>query len=237
MLLLTGCTALALTVERLLVNEDLTPAGRVARTAYCFIYGLALTGLCVFLWRRLRGAATIHHPGHALLVLAGFGAVIDGGVEAGVRFFSWLAQAERSDIVNGYWMWYVRWLWHQAIGYLLVTAIALWLFFITSAPLRWKISFGALLATFAIQCVAYFLALAVILGWIPAFAHSDALPPVSMLVCSLGCTAIIVVSIVIDVQRRTLRDWMHYCGLAVALLLAGMEWIRFWQLVANGFFA
>lgn len=225
------CTAIALAFNRVLRSgEKHLLLDQLNLMAYCILYGVALSGVVIFVWRLVRGQSTgLEHPGHWLLMLAGYGAVIDGLVAVGIKIhFQYFYQ--KGMVIGDYVFTeteYWEWLFHQMICYTIAAVICTVMLVRMRQPRHWRIVFGLLIVDFVCQVMAYWLLLLpwfnlIGFGWIPW-----TLPHHSMLVTSLMSTSAATIAILVDRNLGLKRDWLHWCGLAVCVLQASLEWIRY----------
>ncbi|MFT5526938.1 MAG: hypothetical protein ACI9HK_004920 [Pirellulaceae bacterium] len=182
--------------------------------------------------RHLRGLETLRHPGHMLLVFTGLGAALDGLVELAIQLAVWWNWSDVQS-VNGYLMHHVTFVYHQTIGYAIITVIGVWMIRAFPWPVRWTVGFATLWLTFVFQFLTHCVVIAVIYQWAPDFILRMYIPEHCMLVGSLSCVAIFTCAVVGDRRISTGRDWPHWCGLLLSLLLSTFEWIRYIRILTN----
>lgn len=207
--------------------ESVHVVWHLVQLVYAMTYGAALTGLWVYISRRLRGITMQLAPGHYMVLLGAATALADGGVFA-------LVQITLKPWVSAYDQDYVCWLLHQTIGFLIVGSLwTLWLPWMRLAG-RWRLGFVLLALLMLTQGLANLWMLLEYYGVVSFAAPlgvSWMFPYWWMLVGSSICVVVLVALVIWDALEETFYDWLHWTGIIVSIALAAMEWAQFVRMI------
>jgi hypothetical protein len=194
--------------------ETPTTADRLAEFAFSIAYGSGLCGLGVFgvRWLIGRGGAP-SQPGHWILVMLGVAGLIDGGV---LLAGAWVKAGSFSSGPAMYSLWFARmtsaWIAAVIAAYIAICGAG-------GATAAWR----RLLLAVAILLSVYTTMLLTVWIAYKTFPVPKIVESTTPLVPIVGIPALLLLlghAIGSDWRARLPRDWMHYCGLAAATLLA-----------------
>lgn len=217
---MAGC-AVVLAIQQGMTDWKVIPSEyrsvvRIWQLVFGLLYGTALSGLGLLVWRRLRGRSTFPSmPGHWLLVFAGIGFIVDG-------LTAWLARRILFGNDRGldpHWL-------HQTLGWNAAAAVALVCCFVRDMPLRWRIftvgvglTFLANAATHSLAVVAQLspllLGRPLIMGSWPYYYG-----PFARVLGETTCLFVLSPLVWMDAATVPRRDWLHWSGVAVIVGLA-----------------
>lgn len=229
LLLWTLGSAIALAVNRVLWDTaDMPDWYRsfwdVVQALYGMLAGAALASLMLFAHRRCtRGPAFPTQPGHWLLLVLGLELLVGWGTFGPLRFYERLA----SPIYSGQLVPLCEGLVYgsEAIGFVLACVLV-------RNAVSWQVFFGAAILSHAIHPGwALFILVSELLGESPPWQSVDGL----YVVASIGAWLLLLAAVGGDLARRRWRDWLHWTGVAVALLETLLAWSsRLWFWLFSG---
>ena len=208
-LIWTACTALLMAGHRWFnTSGEMSDEHALFRTVTSvlnsILYGMALGGPILLVYRRLTGGAPFPvQPGHWLLLVEGFGCLIIWSAFVGTRVL------ERWNDTPDYDMFYVavRVLTIQA-SLAVVLACVGWRF---RGELYWRLYFWIRLPFY----------MAVALAWLPPLVSHYTQVPFSLVNGVQSCGVFVwglwlVAAVIADWAKAKRRDWLHWLGVVVS---------------------
>ena len=204
-------------VDEEMLGKSFVP--RVTQLVYAVVYGAALVGLSITLRRWLRPEASLA-PGHCLLLMAGFGAFVDGiAILLAQTISDWSTPAMQP---------YGEMLIHQSAGHALVVMLAAPVFLTSGLPARWKPLLYTILLAFLAYSALCLALLLMLLGIAPQILPWS-LPQWAIVVASILCVPLLLWALWLDLCESRHYDWLHWLGIIATASLTIVELGQFVQ--------
>lgn len=220
LLLWTACCAVVLAIDR---GQEQNPlewnpiVENVWRIGYAMVLGVALAAVCLFGWWKIRGQFDWRiEPGHWLLMESGLGGIVNLMFRLAPSLLVPVA-AQTATI--------------EVIRPLLVAAclanicdlfVACFILVMQRCERRWWVCLVMIVAQRAVSCLAFIPFISMVFSN-SGFSSSSLRwynlgQSVQMLAAAITVLLVIVAAL-IDIRRGQRRDWLHWTGVSVRLLM------------------
>lgn len=185
---------------------------QASRIIYNTVLGAGIVGTGVVLLGKLRGAPGRLQPGHWLLTIETLATLLT--LLCWLSYTLLLEKRSELDYSPTTFVWLLVYLGIkkllQAVAYFVVTGLV-------RDALRWRVALFAMGVGVAIEGLAYIcMAFWLELWWLVSF-------PLGQFIAG----AVLLVTVLLDLPARRLRDWVHWLGVALIATFVGM-WIAWW---------